>query len=82
MINDIREITRQAMIFVEKHWSYYDRDWGRVRCHFCGHSDGGEGIEHAKDCSLIELRTSWEGLKNLSWEELKTWESLQEEFND
>lgn len=63
MTVDIHWVAKESLAFVEKYWAYYDRDWGRTRCHFCGHSDAGHGIEHDKNCKLIQLRLAWEGLQ-------------------
>lgn len=59
----VQEVAEEAMAFVEREWSYYDRDWGRVRCHFCGHSYCEGNITHAKDCRYISLKTDWEQIQ-------------------
>ena len=62
----LEEVARDAMYFVKRHWAYYDRDWGRTRCHFCGHSDrsgGGEAeITHADNCEYVRLTAAYQEL--------------------
>jgi hypothetical protein len=64
----VESVTEQAMQFVEKYQYYYDIDWGRTRCHFCGHSDvggkGGSEITHAKDCQGEALKTEYARIKD------------------
>jgi hypothetical protein len=59
------EFATEAMDFVEDNWVYYDHDWGRARCRFCGHSGMSSSIirrdeiTHADDCRYINMKTDW-----------------------
>ncbi len=60
------ELATEAMDFVEDNWVYYDTDWGRARCHYCGHSGSSSSIirrdeiHHADSCRYIIMKTEWE----------------------
>jgi len=56
------EIASLAMLFVEQHWDYYDEDWGRARCRFCGNSSTGYErgeIAHRDDCGYKRLTNAY-----------------------
>ena len=77
----IEEIAASAMRFVNMHWYYFDNNWGRVRCRFCGSSGPGydrDEIVHASDCGLDKLNAAYneEVLKR------KFLNKLEEDYGD
>lgn len=68
------QLSQFGMEFVNRYGYYYDRDWGRLRCHSCGHADGGSGdgrdhIIHADDCRMIAHQELWASINQLEEEE-------------
>ena len=57
----IEEIATGAMSMLDEHWSYYDHDWGRVRCYFCGYAinEDENKMIHDGNCRLTQLKASF-----------------------
>jgi hypothetical protein len=68
----LEAIAARAMRFVERYWAYWDNDWGRTRCRFCGASgvpDGRENIRHSDDCDYVRLTQAYKEHVEIAQEE-------------